>query len=112
MGDFEPEFAGKMNFYLAAVDDKLRTEGDNRAADLRIGSRRPIFDRDPTTGRQLQKTPPVDVLPAAGRRELGDVLCSIGVVAAHSGTVLMRAIPAICGSTRGCTLLGAAVGST
>jgi hypothetical protein len=26
--DFEPEFAGKMNFYLSAVDDMLRHEGD------------------------------------------------------------------------------------
>lgn len=34
MGDFEPEFAGKMNFYLAAVDDKLRTEGDNQSIGL------------------------------------------------------------------------------
>jgi predicted nuclease of restriction endonuclease-like (RecB) superfamily len=34
MGEFEPEFAGKMNFYLAAVDDKLRTEGDNPSIGL------------------------------------------------------------------------------
>ena len=26
--DFEPEFAGKLNFYLKAVDAQLRTEGD------------------------------------------------------------------------------------
>jgi hypothetical protein len=29
MGEFEPEFAGKMNFYLAAVDDLVRTDKDN-----------------------------------------------------------------------------------
>lgn len=29
MKAFEPEFAGKMNFYLSAVDDLLRSEGDN-----------------------------------------------------------------------------------
>jgi hypothetical protein len=34
MGDFEPEFAGKMNFYLAAVDDHLRTDGDNQSIGL------------------------------------------------------------------------------
>ncbi|SIO67020.1 Predicted nuclease of restriction endonuclease-like (RecB) superfamily, DUF1016 family [Bradyrhizobium erythrophlei] len=34
MGEFEPEFAGEMNFYLAAVDDKLRTEGDNSSIGL------------------------------------------------------------------------------
>ena len=27
--EFEPEFAGKLNFYLSAVDDLLRTETDN-----------------------------------------------------------------------------------
>lgn len=28
MGEFEPEFAGKMNYYLSAVDDLLKTEMD------------------------------------------------------------------------------------
>lgn len=28
MGEFQPEFAGKMNFYLSAVDDMLRHPGD------------------------------------------------------------------------------------
>jgi predicted nuclease of restriction endonuclease-like (RecB) superfamily len=28
MGEFEPEFAGKMNYYLSAVDDLLKTERD------------------------------------------------------------------------------------
>lgn len=28
MGEFEPEFAGKMNFYLSAVDDLLKTDID------------------------------------------------------------------------------------
>jgi hypothetical protein len=28
IGEFQPEFAGKMNFYLAAADDLLRHEGD------------------------------------------------------------------------------------
>ena len=27
-GDFEPEFAGKLNFYLKAVDKQLRRDGD------------------------------------------------------------------------------------
>ncbi len=27
--EFEPEFAGKLNFYLSAVDDLLKTEADN-----------------------------------------------------------------------------------
>jgi predicted nuclease of restriction endonuclease-like (RecB) superfamily len=27
-GEFEPEFAGKMNFYLSAVDDLLKTDAD------------------------------------------------------------------------------------
>lgn len=28
-GEFEPEFAGKMNFYLSAVDNQLKTADDN-----------------------------------------------------------------------------------
>ena len=28
MTEFKPEYAGKMNFYLSAVDDLLRTAGD------------------------------------------------------------------------------------
>lgn len=28
MGEFEPEFAGKMNYYLSAVDDLLKTDTD------------------------------------------------------------------------------------
>ena len=27
--EFEPEFAGKLNFYLSAADDLLKTEADN-----------------------------------------------------------------------------------
>jgi hypothetical protein len=27
--DFEPEHAGKLNFYIKAVDQQLRNEGDN-----------------------------------------------------------------------------------
>lgn len=27
--DFKPEYAGKMNFYLAAVDDQLKHPTDN-----------------------------------------------------------------------------------
>jgi hypothetical protein len=29
MEDFEPEFAGKMNYYLTAVDKQVKTEQDN-----------------------------------------------------------------------------------
>jgi predicted nuclease of restriction endonuclease-like (RecB) superfamily len=29
MGEFQPEFSGKMNFYVAVVDDLLKTEADN-----------------------------------------------------------------------------------
>jgi hypothetical protein len=28
-GEFKPEFAGKMNFYLSAVDDLLKTDADH-----------------------------------------------------------------------------------
>jgi len=33
-GAFKPEYAGKMNFYLNAVDDKLRHEQDNSSIGL------------------------------------------------------------------------------
>jgi len=29
MGEFEPEYAGKMNYYLSAVDKLIKTEEDN-----------------------------------------------------------------------------------
>jgi predicted nuclease of restriction endonuclease-like (RecB) superfamily len=32
--DFEPEFAGKLNFYIKAVDEQLRGEGDQPAVGL------------------------------------------------------------------------------
>jgi len=31
IGDFEPEYLGKMNFYLSAVDTLLKTECDNQS---------------------------------------------------------------------------------
>ncbi len=34
MGEFKPEFAGKMNFYLSAVDDLLRHEKDEPSVGL------------------------------------------------------------------------------
>lgn len=34
MGKFKPEFAGKMNFYLSAVDDLLKNEGDEPSIGL------------------------------------------------------------------------------
>jgi len=33
-GAFKPEYAGKMNFYLSAVDKKLRSPGDNPSVGL------------------------------------------------------------------------------
>lgn len=33
-GQFKPEYAGKMNFYLSAVDDKLRHDADNPSIGL------------------------------------------------------------------------------
>lgn len=34
VGDFKPEYAGKMNFYLSAVDDLVRQEGDEPSVGL------------------------------------------------------------------------------
>ncbi|WP_444880188.1 PDDEXK nuclease domain-containing protein [Clostridium tagluense] len=30
-GKFKPEYAGKLNFYLSAVDDLLKGDGDNES---------------------------------------------------------------------------------
>jgi predicted nuclease of restriction endonuclease-like (RecB) superfamily len=35
-GKFQPEFAGKLNFYLSVVDDQLKTEADNPSIGLLI----------------------------------------------------------------------------
>jgi hypothetical protein len=34
MGDFKPEHAGKMNFYLAAIDDRMRHKEDQPSVGL------------------------------------------------------------------------------
>lgn len=33
-GDFKPEYVGKMNFYLSALDDKMKTKNDNPSIGL------------------------------------------------------------------------------
>lgn len=33
-GDFKPEYVGKMNFYLSALDDKMKTDSDNPSIGL------------------------------------------------------------------------------
>ena len=38
-GDFKPEYAGKLNFYLSAVDDILRSEHDNPSIGLLLCKR-------------------------------------------------------------------------
>lgn len=39
-GDFEPEHAGKLNFYLKAVDEQLRRSGDQPTIGLLLCKRR------------------------------------------------------------------------
>lgn len=41
--DFKPEFAGKMNFYLSAVDDLMRKPGDNPTIGILICKRKDNF---------------------------------------------------------------------
>ena len=33
-GDFKPEYAGKLNFYISAVDDLIKAEQDNATIGL------------------------------------------------------------------------------
>jgi len=44
MGDFEPEFAGKMNYYLSAVDDLLRTDVDQPSIGIILCKSKDNFD--------------------------------------------------------------------
>lgn len=71
MRSFEPEFAGKMNFYLSAVDDLLRHPGDG-----------------PTIGVILCKTKDVVVAEYA----LRDMNKPIGV-STHLTEILTRSLP-------------------
>jgi hypothetical protein len=41
--DFKPEFAGKMNFYLSAVDDLMRKPADNPTIGILICKRKDNF---------------------------------------------------------------------
>ncbi len=34
IGDFEPEYVGKLNFYIKAVDEQMRTEADAQTIGL------------------------------------------------------------------------------
>jgi len=46
IGEFEPEFVGKMQFYLAALDDRVRVEGENPSIGIILckGKRRTIVE--------------------------------------------------------------------
>lgn len=68
VGDFKPEFAGKLNFYVNVVNDQLRSEADN-----------------PTIGILLCKTPNETVVKFA----LQDIKQPIGVSEYH----LQNALP-------------------
>lgn len=76
--EFEPEFSGKMNFYVSAVDDLLRGEGDN-----------------PTIGVILCRTKSKTVAEYA----LRDVHKPIGISTYHMGTPLpeefQRSLPTL-----------------
>lgn len=84
--EFEPEFLGKLNFYLSAVDSALRREGDNPTIGLLLckgkdnttveyalrGISQPIGVSDYTIGKPLPK-------------EVADVLPSVEDLKSHIG---------------------------
>jgi predicted nuclease of restriction endonuclease-like (RecB) superfamily len=43
-GEFQPEYIGKMNFYLSAADDLLRSEGDQPSIGLILCKNKDKFD--------------------------------------------------------------------
>jgi predicted nuclease of restriction endonuclease-like (RecB) superfamily len=53
-GKFKPEYAGKMNFYLSAVDDLLRNEGDKPSIGLILCRKKNHFEVEYTL-RDLTK---------------------------------------------------------
>ncbi len=40
IGDFKPEYAGKMNFYLNLLDDQIRLSGENPSIGIIICKKR------------------------------------------------------------------------
>ncbi len=67
-GKFKPEYAGKMNFYLSAVDDLLRHPGDNPSIGLilcrsKVGVLAEYALRDMTKPIGLAEYRLEDVLP-------------------------------------------------
>lgn len=44
MGEFEPEYAGKMNYYLSAVDKLLKTEQDNPSIGIILCKSKDAFE--------------------------------------------------------------------
>lgn len=67
-GKFKPEYAGKMNFYLSAVDDLLRHPGDNPSIGLilcrsKVGVLAEYALRDMTKPIGLAKYRLEDALP-------------------------------------------------
>jgi hypothetical protein len=44
IGEFKPEYAGKMNFYLSAVDDLLRSDSDAPSIGLILCKGKDKFD--------------------------------------------------------------------
>jgi predicted nuclease of restriction endonuclease-like (RecB) superfamily len=44
IGEFEPEYLGKMNFYLSAVDSLLKTEADNQSIGILLCKNQNVLD--------------------------------------------------------------------
>ena len=86
VGEFEPEFVGKMQFYLAALDDRAREEGENPSIGIILckekrrtiveyalrDARRPIGVATYRIVRRLpQRTPGPASVAGADRQALG-----------------------------------------
>jgi predicted nuclease of restriction endonuclease-like (RecB) superfamily len=78
-GEFEPEHAGKMNFYLSAVDDQMRHPDDRPSIGIilcrghdRVIAEYALRDLSKPVGVSTYLTQIVSKLPAALRDELPD----------------------------------------
>lgn len=70
-GDFEPEFAGKLNFYLKAVDETLRSERDEPTIGILLCKTEDKLIAEPSGARQTNRFG----LPAGSAR-VGGSICS------------------------------------
>lgn len=94
MKPFEPEFAGKMNFYLSAVDDQMRHEHDAPTIGLLLcKDAKDKLKMEPNGVRQIRRRRTRRARRGPRQYALRDVKKPIGV--AEWQTRLVESLPTI-----------------